>query len=114
MLGQLLDDLTFARRGKPQALQALSNLFLPIRHGCLSSRIDPGNTVQCGKKVFPGFALLGQDLLTGSGELVKPSSALSRLLDPTTVYEAPFFQAVEQRVERSSVELQHTIGALLY
>jgi hypothetical protein len=66
-LGQLFDYLGLTRRREPQIRQPLSDLICPVRHGCLSSRIDPGHTIKRGKKVFPGFALLGQYLLSRSG-----------------------------------------------
>src|SRR5215813_13042131 len=91
----------------------LTNVSLPIRHGWLLRRFDLCHAIQGGEKVRPRLALLGQDLLARSRQLVIPATALTGFLDPAAFNQSSFFHSIQQWIERRDVELQNAVGSLL-
>ena len=70
------------------------------------------HAVERGEELLPGVALRGQHLAPLGRQLVIAAPALAGLLDPLPLDEPAPLQAVEQRVERGDVELEHAVGAL--
>jgi len=74
-------------------------------------RCDSSNVVESGEKVLPCAALLDQDLMSGGCDLIETAAPLSGLLNPATLDQRAFFEAVKKRVERGNVKLEHAVRA---
>src|SRR5712691_2123329 len=78
------------------------------------SRIGcPHRTVHRGHERAPRVLLLDEHLAAGVGEPVIAAAALARPLDPASRHPAALLQPVQQRVQRSDVELDHPLAAPL-
>src|SRR5215207_8589941 len=73
---------------------------------------DARHAVERVEELLPRVALRGQDPPPLGRQLVITAAALAGLLHPLPLDVAAPLQAVEQRVERGDVELEHAVGAL--
>src|SRR5215813_1756508 len=73
---------------------------------CLRDAIDGGD------EPLPPLALLGEHRASVAGETVVAPPPLSRLLDPGADDPAAALEAIEQRIQRSDLELHVALGAL--
>src|SRR5215213_5835404 len=77
-----------------------------------SLRDDTRHAVERGEELAPGIALRGEHFSPFRCQLVIAAAALPGLLHPLPLNPSAFLHPVEQRVQRSYVELQHPPGPL--
>src|SRR5262245_40417000 len=76
-------------------------------------RGNSGHPIECSEKVLPRLPLFVENPAARGGDFVVASSALAGLLDPTSLNPAACLEAIEHRIKRGNVKLQHAFGALL-
>jgi hypothetical protein len=76
----------------------------------ISGLRDP---VDGGDEAFPSRSLLREHLSARGVDPVITAPALPRLFDPSTCNPAPFFEAIEQGIERRDAKTDGAFGALL-
>jgi hypothetical protein len=71
--------------------------------------LKSGDAVHCDDKISPTISLLGEHFLARGGQAIEATAALIGFLDPATLYPPTFFEAIEQRVERSNIEANRAL-----
>src|SRR5687767_8632704 len=87
--------------------------MIAFQSGSCSGMANPRDAGQRVDELFPARAMAGQHAASFGSDPVKPLAALAGLLHPAPGDEAALLEAVEHRVERGDVELEHAAGPLL-
>src|SRR6266849_4951569 len=104
VLSQFFDYLGLASRLESQTARRF--LIIDFHSSTFGSR----NPIDGSHEFFPAAALRRQHLSAFTRQAVVTPPPLAGLFHPATQNPAAFFQPVQKRIQRSDVELKHTVG----
>src|SRR6185295_18819338 len=81
--------------------------------GFHSGTFGPRYAIDCRDEFCPAASLRSQNLAAVASQFVETAAALPRLFNPAALNPSTLLKAVQQRIERRYVELQHAVGTRL-